>query len=74
MKVQVLIRPEAEGGFSAIVPGFPGCSSCGETIDETVANVTEAFEGVLEVMQQRGRGLEEEFSEGTDSIRRTIEV
>jgi len=53
MKVQVVIRPEAEGGYSAFIPGFPGCSSCGDTLEETVANVREAFEGVFEVMQER---------------------
>jgi predicted RNase H-like HicB family nuclease len=53
MKVQVVIQPEAEGGFSAFVPGFPGCTSCGDTLDETLANIREAFEGVLETMQER---------------------
>ena len=53
MKVQIVIQPETTGGYSAFVPGFPGCSSCGDTLEETVANVREAFEGVLEVMQER---------------------
>jgi predicted RNase H-like HicB family nuclease len=51
MKVRVLIQPEAEGGYSAFVPGFPGCTSCGETLDETLDNIREAFEGVFEVIQ-----------------------
>jgi predicted RNase H-like HicB family nuclease len=51
MKIQVVIQPEAEGGYSAFVPGFPGCTSCGDTMEETLANIWEAFEGVFEVMQ-----------------------
>jgi predicted RNase H-like HicB family nuclease len=51
MKVQVVIQPGAEGGYSAFVPGFPGCTSCGDTLEETLANIREAFEGVFEVMQ-----------------------
>jgi predicted RNase H-like HicB family nuclease len=51
MKVQVVIQPEAEGGYSAFVPGFPGCTSCGDTLEETLANIREAFEGVFETIQ-----------------------
>ncbi|HJZ92313.1 MAG TPA: type II toxin-antitoxin system HicB family antitoxin [Gemmataceae bacterium] len=75
MKVRVLIQPEAEGGYSAFVPGFPGCTSSGETLEETLANIREAFEGVFEVIQEEdpeagfGRG---ELS--TATIRETIDV
>ena len=51
MKVQIVLQPEAEGGYSAFVPGFPGCTSCGDTLQETLANIREAFEGVFEVIQ-----------------------
>lgn len=53
MKVQVVIQPEVEGGYSAFVPGFPGCTSCGGTLEETLANIREAFEGVFEVLQEQ---------------------
>ncbi|HBI42751.1 MAG TPA: type II toxin-antitoxin system HicB family antitoxin [Planctomycetales bacterium] len=52
MKLQVVIHPAEEGGFWAEVPGFPGCVSCGDTLDETRANIRDAFEGVFEVMQE----------------------
>jgi predicted RNase H-like HicB family nuclease len=51
MKFKVIIHPAEEGGFWAEVPGFPGCVSEGETLQEVRANIREAFEGVLEVMQ-----------------------
>jgi predicted RNase H-like HicB family nuclease len=75
MKVQVVIQPEAEGGYSAFVPGFPGCTSCGDTLEETLANIREAFEGVFEVMQAE----DPEAGIGPDNpvavtIRETIEV
>jgi len=53
MKVKVIIHAAEEGGFWAEVPGFPGCVSEGETLDEVRANIREAFEGVLEVLQDR---------------------
>lgn len=51
MKFKVIIHPAEEGGFWAEVPGFPGCVSEGETLEEVRANIREALEGVLEVMQ-----------------------
>jgi predicted RNase H-like HicB family nuclease len=51
MKLRVVIHPAEEGGYWAEVPGFPGCVSCGDTLEETRANIRDAFEGVFEVMQ-----------------------
>ena len=51
MKMKIIIHPAEQGGYWAEVPGFPGCVSEGETIEETRANIREAFEGVFEVMQ-----------------------
>ena len=53
MKFKVIIHNADEGGFWAEVPGFPGCVSEGETLEEVRANIRDAFTGVLEVMQER---------------------
>jgi predicted RNase H-like HicB family nuclease len=74
MKVQVVIQPEAEGGYSAFVPGFPGCTSCGDTLAETLANIREAFEGVLEVMQAQDPETGIDPANPATLIRETIEV
>ena len=43
-----VVHPEPEaGGFSAEVPGLPGCYTQGETLDEVRANLREAAEGWL---------------------------
>ena len=54
MKLKVVIHRDEEGGFWGEVPGFPGCVSEGDTLEETLANVRDAFEGVFGVMQDRG--------------------
>ncbi len=51
MKLRIVIHPTEEGGFWAEVPGFPGCVSVGNTLEEIRFNIREAFEGVLAVMQ-----------------------
>jgi predicted RNase H-like HicB family nuclease len=71
MKLQVVLVPEEEGGYSAFVPGFPGCTSCGATVEETLANIREAFAGVFEVMQERDFGGDEY---GPSPIRETVEI
>ena len=50
-KFRAVIHEADEGGYWAEVPGFPGCISEAETLDEMRANIREAFLGVLEVMQ-----------------------
>jgi predicted RNase H-like HicB family nuclease len=51
MKVRVYVHRAVGGRFWAEVPGFPGCVSEGDTLEEVRANIREAFEGVLEVLQ-----------------------
>lgn len=53
MKVKVIVLPEKEGGYSVAIPALPGCVSEGETLEEALANVREAAEGMLEVMNDR---------------------
>lgn len=57
-KYAVVIHPEPEGGYWGEVPGLPGCYSQGETVEELLANMREAIEGVVEVMREEGRSPE----------------
>lgn len=66
MKFKVVIHKAEEGGFWAEVPGFPGCVSEGETLEEVRANIREALAGVLEVMQEQP--IEEPTREEADRI------
>jgi len=53
MKLKVVVRPEAEGGYSAAVPALRGCYSQGETVEEALANVREAALGWLDAAGDR---------------------
>ena len=53
MKLKVLLRPEADGGYSVSVPGMPGCHSQGDSREEGLANIREAADLWVEVVADR---------------------
>jgi len=48
VKLQVVLEPSDEGGFTAFVPSLPGCISEGDTKKEALKNIREAIELYLE--------------------------
>ncbi len=53
MELRVRIEQDEDGYFVAEVPALPGCLSQGRTEEEAVANIKEAIEGWLEVMESK---------------------
>lgn len=49
MKIRAIVHEEPGGGFWAEVPSIPGCATQGDTMDELLANLREAFEGCLAI-------------------------
>ena len=49
MKIQVLLEPSPEGGYTVTVPSLPGCISKGSTKAEALQNITDAMALHLEV-------------------------
>jgi predicted RNase H-like HicB family nuclease len=45
----VVVHRADEGGYWAEVPSIPGCATQGESLEELMANVSEAVEGCLAV-------------------------
>jgi predicted RNase H-like HicB family nuclease len=48
VKLQVVLEPSEEGGFTASVPSLPGCVSEGDTREDALRNIREAIELYLE--------------------------
>ncbi len=48
MKLQIILEPSDEGGYTVTVPSLPGCISEGDTKEEALANIQEAIELYLE--------------------------
>jgi len=51
MRLQVVLEPSDEGGYTVHVPSLPGCISEGDTIEEALANIQEAIEIYLEPVE-----------------------
>lgn len=50
----VVLEPDLDGGYVAIVPALPGCYSQGDTEEEALANAREAIALTIEDMLDRG--------------------
>jgi antitoxin HicB len=53
----VVLEPDRDGGYVAVVPAFPGCYSQGETVDEAIANVKEAIALTIDDMLAHGEAI-----------------
>jgi antitoxin HicB len=54
---EVVLVPQAEGGFVVSVPELPGVVTEGETVAEALAMAKDAIEGYLATMRDRGWAL-----------------
>ena len=63
MKLNVVLEPSDDGGFTAIVPALPDCISEGNTREEAVENIREAIELYLEPVDD-----DREFSERAEQV------
>ena len=52
MKLQVVLEPSDEGGYTVFVPSLPGCISEGEDVNEALGNIQEAIALYLEPVEK----------------------
>ncbi len=57
LSYRVLLRKEAEGGFTVTVPSLPGCVTFGETLEESMSMAREAIELYIESLQAHGEEI-----------------
>jgi predicted RNase H-like HicB family nuclease len=56
MNLKVVIEEDTEdGGFIVSCPALPGCHSEGETVEEAIANIKDAIQGCLAVLNERAQ-------------------
>lgn len=52
LEYNVIFQKEQEGGYSVWVPSLPGCTSQGETFEETINNIKGVIALYLEDSQE----------------------
>jgi predicted RNase H-like HicB family nuclease len=57
---QVIIYPGEDGYWVAQCPSLSPCISQGKTKEEAIANIQEAIELYLEILQEEGRAIPED--------------
>lgn len=48
----IVLRPEPEGGFTAVVPTLPGCVTYGRTLTEAKKVARDAITGYIESLKK----------------------
>ncbi len=54
-----IVVDKDEGGYIVSFPDLPGCLTCGETIEQAVANATDAKQVWLEAALEEGIAIQE---------------
>lgn len=53
----IVLRPEPEGGFTAIVPVLPGCVTYGRTLSEAKSTAKDAISAYIESLKKRNEPI-----------------
>ena len=56
-KVPLVLTPQPEGGYTVTSPLFPELLTEGDSIDEAMENVADAFAALVELYEDLGRSL-----------------
>jgi antitoxin HicB len=51
-RYNIMLRPEPEGGYTAIVPALPGCVTYGRTLAEARTMAKDAISGYIESLKK----------------------
>ncbi len=67
MRLNVVLEPSDEGGYTVIVPALPGCISEGDTREEALRNIREAIDLYLEPVED-----DQMFAPNAESLELTV--
>jgi len=59
-KYTAVLFPDAEGGYTVVIPALPGCITEGDTVEEAMAMAKEAIELYVESSVAHGEEVQEE--------------
>jgi antitoxin HicB len=53
----IVLRPESEGGFTAMVPVLPGCVTYGRTLSEAKSMAKDAISAYIESLKKHNEPI-----------------
>ena len=56
-RFNIVLRPEPEGGFTAVVPALPGCVAYGRNLTEAKVMVKDAIAGYVESLRKHNEAV-----------------
>lgn len=74
---KIHLHKEKKGGYTVIVPVFPGCITYGENEDEAIEMAKEAIELYIEELEDRGESIPDQnlaSISGNKSLSRSITI
>jgi antitoxin HicB len=63
-KLPLIFEPQPEGGYTVTSPAIPELLTEGDTVDDALENVRDAFAAVLEIYRDLGKPLPAELAVG----------
>ena len=63
LEYTVIFEPAEEGGYIVSVPVLPGCTTQGETFEESTNMIKDAIQGYLSVLKEEGEEIPHEQPE-----------
>ena len=71
-KLPLILEPQPEGGYTVTSPLLPELITEGDSVEDALENVRDAFAAVLEIYRDMGRTLPSELAiEKSDELVRT---
>ena len=67
-RITVILTPQPEGGYTVTCEELPGLVTEGDSVEEALENVEDAFAATLELYEDFGRSLPESIQVSDDEI------
>ena len=67
-KVTVILTPQPEGGYTVTCEELPELVTEGDSVDEALSNVLDAFTAALELYEDLGRSLPESIQLASEEL------
>jgi antitoxin HicB len=69
-KLPLIFEPQPEGGYTVTSPAIPELVTEGDSVEDAIENVRDAFAAVLEIYRDSGKAIPAELE--VDTVREPV--